>query len=253
MLRIAIIDDEDIARSSLRGMLEQFCEGIEVVAEADSVKTGVHTVLAHKPDLVLLDIQMRDGTGFDLLEMLPEIPFTVIFVTAYDQYALKAFEFSASGYLLKPVGLEALGKAVQQVQDNQSRENDALLRSQFLKGQSEERFRKIILPTQNGLEIVSLSQIIRCEGDNSYTTFHLDGGKKIIISKTLKVYEELLSEHGFVRIYVSHLINLEHVKLVRQGRGGEVELIDGNVLPIARNRRKDLISKLEAQLLNSGK
>lgn len=253
MLRIVIIDDEDNARSTLRGMLQQFCEGVEIVGEADSVKTGVHAVLAHKPDLVLLDIHMRDGTGFDLLEMLPEIPFTVIFVTAYDHYALKAFEFSASAYLLKPVGLEALDKAVEQVRASHSRKNDALIRSRYLREQQDERFRKLILPTQNGLEIVSLSQIIRCEGDNSYTTFHLNDGKKIIISKTLKVYEELLSDHGFVRIYVSHLINLEHVKLVRQGRGGEVELTDGSVLPIARNRRKDLISKLEAQLLNSGK
>ncbi|HHG85411.1 MAG TPA: response regulator transcription factor [Bacteroidetes bacterium] len=253
MLRIVIIDDEDNARSTLRGMLEQFCEGIKIVGEADSVKTGVHAVLANKPDLVFLDIQMRDGTGFDLLEMLPEIPFTVIFVTAYDQYALKAFAFSASGYLLKPIDLEALQTSVKSVQENRFRSNDARLMREFLKEKTEKKFPKIILPTQNGLEIVDLARLIRCEGDNSYTTFHLLGGKKIMVSKTLKVYAELLADQGFVRIYVSHLINLEHVNLVKHGRGGEVQLSDGTMLPIARNRRKELIDKLETQLLNVGK
>lgn len=252
MLRTVIIDDETTARSTLRGMLEQFCEGVEVVAEADSVKTGVRTLLAQTPDLLFLDIQMLDGTGFDLLEMIPETDFTVIFVTAHDQYAIKAIEFSASGYLLKPVDLEVLQRTVSEVVANQDRKKDAQLKASYLKEKDQERFRKIILPTQEGLQIVSLTEILRCEGDSSYTTFHLKGGKKIMVSKTLKVYSELLSEHGFARIFVSHLVNLEHVTLVRSGRGGEAIMSDGTELPIARNRRKEFIDHLNTHLLRPG-
>lgn len=253
MLRTVIIDDESTARSTLRAMLEQFCEGIEVVGEADSVKSGVYTLLSHSPDLLFLDIQMMDGTGFDLLEMLPQIDFTVIFVTAHDQYALRAFDFSASGYLLKPVDLAALQKAVAGVQNNHRRSQDASLLSDFLNARDQERFRKIILPTQEGLQIVPLSEISRCEGDNSYTTFHLTSGRKVIVSKTLKTYTELLGDHGFSRIFLSHLVNLEHVTLVKSGRGGEAVMADGTHLPIARNRRKEFLRQLEGHLLNAGK
>lgn len=253
MLRTVIIDDESTARSTLRGMLEQFCDGVEIVGEAESVKTGVHAILSHNPDLLFLDIQMLDGTGFDLLEMLPEINFTVIFVTAHDQFALRAFDFSASGYLLKPVDLSVLQKTVLAIQNNQNRNQEAQLLSDLLKSRDQERFRKIILPTQEGLQIVPLSEILRCEGDNSYTTFHLIEGKKIIVSKTLKVYSELLADHGFCRIFVSHLVNLEHVTLVKSGRGGEAVMADGINLPIARNRRKDFINQLEDHLLNPAK
>ena len=253
MLRTLIIDDESNARSTLRGMLEQFCEGVEIIGEADSVKTGVRAILSTSPDLVFLDIQMNDGTGFDLLEMLPETDFTVIFVTAHDQYALRAFDFSASGYLLKPVDISVLEKTVQSIQGNQTRQQDARLLADFIQARDQERFRKIILPTQEGLQIVHLSDIVRCEGDNSYTTFHLLEGRKIIVSKTLKVYTELLSDQGFSRIFVSHLVNLEHVNLVKPGRGGEAVMADGTSLPIARNRRKEFIQQLESFLLNAGK
>lgn len=253
MLKTLIIDDESTARSTLRGMLEQFCEGIEVVGEADSVKSGMKALLATRPDLVFLDIQMQDGTGFDLLEMLPETPFTVIFVTAHDQYAIRAFEFSASGYILKPVDLEVLQKTIAGLQSNQLRQEEARLMADFLQSRDQERFRKIILPTQEGLQIVRLSDIIRCEGDNSYTTFHLVSGKEIIVSRTLKVYAGLLADQGFSRIFLSHLVNLEHVTLVKSGRGGEAILSDGTSLPIARNRRKEFIQHLETFLLNAGK
>lgn len=253
MLRTVIIDDEDNARSTLRGMVEQFCEGVEVVGEADSVKTGVHAILSNQPDLVFLDVQMMDGTGFDLLEMLPEINFTVVFVTAYDAYAVKAFQFSASGYLLKPIDLEAIQSTIETVKNNRTSTKDAGLMREFLQTKGEERFQKIILPTQEGLEIVKLPDLIRCEGDNSYTTFHLTSGRKIIVSKTLKIYEELLSEHGFARIFVSHLINLDHITTVKAGRGGEAILSDGTNLPIARNRRKELIKQLEDRLINTNR
>jgi two-component system LytT family response regulator len=249
MLRIAIIDDETNSRSTLRGMLEQFCQGVEVVAEAESVKTGVHALLASKPDLVLLDIQMQDGTGFDLLEMLPEMPFTVIFVTAYDQYALKAFHFSASGYLLKPIQLDTFIKAIEEVKQNQARKQEAKQLHEFILQQKKQPFQRMMLPTQEGLEIISLEELIRCEGDNSYTTFFLTDGRKIIVSKTLKTYSELLTDHGFFRIFVSHLVNLDYIKRVKMGRGGEVVLNDGLELPIARNRRKELLEALEKRML----
>lgn len=250
MLRTLIIDDEANSRSILRGLLEQYCEGVTVVGEADGVKTGVRAILSHQPDLLFLDIQMLDGTGFDLLEMLPEINFTVIFVTAHDQHALRAFDFSASGYLLKPIDPDQLQRNLKSVIQNAHRQADAPLLGDFLRARDREQFRKIILPTQEGLRILSLSDVLRCEGDNNYTTFHLVNGDQVMVARTLKIYAELLANHGFFRIFISHLVNLEHVQLVKSGRGGEAVMEDGTALPIARNRRKEFIQALERELLN---
>ena len=244
LLKTIIIDDESDAVESLTVLLSDFIEGVDLIGAADGVGSGYELVNTAQPQLVFLDINMKDGTGFDLLNRFEHIPFQVIFVTAYDQYAIKAFKYAALDYLLKPIDLQELRSAVERakklVLDNSAQNY------QFAKSVYKDPFpAKLALPNLEGFDLIEISEIVRCEGQNNYTTVILDGGKKFLVSKTLKEYESILTEHGFLRVYQSHLINTKYIQRYIKGRGGTVIMSDGTYVPISREKKEALLKVIK--------
>jgi len=222
MITAVIIDDEKKCVSLLKHLIENHCSDINVVGEAESAAQGLQVIQQHKPDLVFLDIEMPDKTGFELLKSLPEINFDLIFTTAYNHYAIKAIRFSALDYLLKPVDLDELKNALARVykkhQKTGQQQSVEVLMSNIKSKQP--NFSRISLSTQDGLVILHVDEIIYCEASGTYTIFYLKNREKIIVSKTLKEYEELLKDHSFFRVHNSFLINLNEVKKYVKGDGG---------------------------------
>ncbi|MEZ4932629.1 MAG: LytTR family DNA-binding domain-containing protein [Saprospiraceae bacterium] len=243
-MRAIIIDDELNAREALRSLLENFIKGVEVVAEADGIQMGLAAIRQLRPDIVFLDINMPNGTGFDLLEQLETIDFSLVFVTAYDQYAIKAIKFSALDYLLKPVDLQELRKTIERIQQLGEKHSQNKLVEHYQLNQSKRE--TLALPTIDGFEIVRVADIVRCEGERNYTTFFMKNGTRVVVSRTLKEYEILLSDADFLRVYQSHLINLRFVKRYIRGRGGSVVMEDGQQLAVSREKKEELLEKLKS-------
>jgi len=246
MLHILIIDDEDHMRDSLTKLLQRHCPHVEIAGEANGVASGIRAIQDIHPDLVLLDIQMGDGTGFDLLNSLPVIDFKVIFITAFDQYALQAFRFSAVDYLLKPVNpvmlAEAVERAGQLIQEHHNLKMQALQENLRNIGHQN---KKIILKTTENIYLLDLNNIISCESDNNYTSVYTTDGAKILVSKTLKEYENLLAGCGFYRVHKSYLINLAHIKRFEKQDGGYIILTNDLKIPVASRKRDEMMELLE--------
>ena len=246
MLRTLIIDDEDHMRDTLIKLLEFHCPDVTVVGQASGVSSGVAAINEFHPDLVLLDIQMKDGTGFDLLYSLPSIDFKVIFVTAHDQFAIQAFRCSAIDYLLKPVNpehlTEAIKRAGQMIQEHFNIQMKAL--EDNLKSMNKQH-KKIIIKTTENIHLLELKNIISCESDNSYTTINTSEGDHILVSKTLKDYEDMLSDCGFYRVHKSYLINLLHIKRFERQDGGYIVLTNDVKIPVASRKRDELLQLFE--------
>jgi len=243
-MRAVLIDDEISNLENLRILLEKHCPQITIIATAQSVGDAVDVIEKYVPDLVFLDIQMGDQTGFDVLKLLPTRNFEVIFVTAYDQYGIKAVKFAALDYLLKPIDIEELMNAVNKAEHKftrqiQNSQLDFLL--QQLK-KPEPTISKIALPMQSEIRYIALSEIIRCEADNTYTHFFLSSEEKITISKSLKEYADLLCPNGFLRTHQSHLVNPKYVKSWLKEDGGILLLISGEKIPISKPN-KDIVKQ----------
>jgi two-component system, LytTR family, response regulator len=243
MIRAVIIDDEKESRNTVNNILTQYCDYVSVIGQAEGVASGKDLIAAKQPELVFLDIQMADGTGFDLLEQLPKVDFRVIFVTAYDQYALKAIKYSALDYILKPIDPQQLIDAVNKFRVLESNFHVMAEQIKTLFG-FKSGFEKIALPTSEGLRFVKVDNIIRCESDNNYTNFFLKTGEKILVTKTLKEFEETLSDTHFVRIHQSHLINLNFVERYIKGEGGSVVMSDGSEVEVSRRRKEAFLEKM---------
>jgi two-component system LytT family response regulator len=245
MIKAIIIEDEKMSRETLKRMLEKYCPTVEVLAEADGYRKGVEEIRKHNPDVIFLDIQMPDGSGFRLLEEFEVINFEVIFTTAFDQFAIKAIKYSALDYLLKPIIPQDLMDAVQRVEkkkaENVRRKNLEQIPEGFK--QQEERSQKIVLSTAEMIHVISVDDIIRCESDNYYTYFHFVDGRKLLVSKTLKENEELLSQYNFIRPHKSHLINIKYIKSYIRQEGGYILMNDGTQIPVSR-RKKDKIMEI---------
>jgi len=246
MLRTIIIDDEAHMRQTLEKMVGSFCPKIKLVASADGVENGVEKIRNHHPDLILLDIKMKDGTGFDLLKQLHPVDFKVIFITAYDQYAIKAFKFSAIDYLLKPVDpdelAEAVNKAEQIKQKDFSRQLENLEEQMHPQDKTQ---KKIILKTLDNIYLIKICNINYCESEGSYCAFHLLNGKKILVSNPLKDYDELLKDTGFYRVHKSYLINMRHIERFEKTDGGYVVLENEIKVPVASRKREELMEMFE--------
>jgi two-component system LytT family response regulator len=246
MLRALIIDDEAHMRDTLVKLLGLQCPEVHVVGQASGVASGTAAVNEFHPDLVFLDIQMKDGTGFDLLYNLPTIDFKVIFVTAYDQYALQAFRFSAVDYLLKPINPEQLSDAVnragQMIQEHFNLQMKAL--EENLKSVNKQH-KKIIIKTTENIHLLDMKNIISCESESSYTTIHTAGGDKILVSKTLKDYEDMLADCGFYRVHKSFLINLLQIKRFERQDGGSIVMSNDLKIPVASRKRDELLLLFE--------
>lgn len=248
-MRAVLIDDEISNLENLRILLEKHCPQITIIATAQSVGDAVDVIEKYVPDLVFLDIQMGDKTGFDVLKLLPTRNFDVVFVTAYDQYGIKAVKFAALDYLLKPIDIEELMNAVKKAEHKFTRQiqNSQLdfLLQQFKK--PEPTISKIALPMQSEIRYIALSEIVRCEADNTYTHFFLSSEEKIMISKSLKEYADLLCPNGFLRTHQSHLVNPKYVKSWLKEDGGILLLISGEKIPISKPN-KDIVKQALQQL-----
>lgn len=237
-----IIDDELRARTTLSQMLNMYCPTIEITGQADSVLSGLTLIKQINPDIVFLDIKMPDGTGFDLLNRLEKINFALIFLTAFDEYAVKAFKFSAVDYLLKPIDPDELTAAVDRAIDTlKNKTNQLAPLIENLKTIRRES-KKIVLKTAESIYLVSIADIIRCESTGNYTRFFLTDKKAILVSRTLKDYDELLTEYGFYRVHQSHLVNLSHINRLDKADGGVIIMNDGQQVPIS-TRKKDALIK----------
>ena len=243
-MRAILIDDEIYNLENLRTLLEKHCPQVTIIATAQNVSDAVIAIEKYLPHLVFLDIQMGEQTGFDVLRLVPKRNFEVIFVTAYDQYGIQAVKFAALDYLLKPIDIEELINAVDKADHKlatqiQTSQLDFLL--QQLK-KPETNISKIALQMQSEIRYVPLSEIIRCEADNSYTYFLLANSEKILVSKSLKEYADLLRPNGFLRTHQSHLVNPKYVKSWLKEDGGILLLTSGEKIPISKPN-KEIVKK----------
>jgi len=246
VLRTIIIDDEAHVRESLADMLKRHCPNAKVVGQAEGVKSGFKAIQTHHPDLVLLDIKMKDGTGFNLLEQIENIDFKIIFITAYDQYAIKAFKFSALDYLLKPVESVDLKEAIDKADKLSQQEVNTQLTTLANNLQTDDQSKKkIILKTFDNIHLVKVRDIVYVESDGRYSTIYLAWGKNVIVSNTLKHYHEMLGDFGFYRVHKSYLINLEHIRRFEKAEGGYVILEGDAKVPVASRKREELLELLE--------
>jgi two-component system LytT family response regulator len=251
MTTALLIDDDANLRAGMRQMLSRYAPDISIVGEADSVLTGVEAIQRLKPNVLFLDIQLTDGTGFDVLEKLAEIngkiTSQVVFITAHEQYAIKAFRFSALDFLLKPVDPDELQKVIQKIKAILSKSDNYAHIDLLLENirRKVDHFKRIALSTSDGIHLFEVSDIIRCESEDNYTKFYIKNSKPILISKTLKEYEDLLTEHGFERIHQSHLINLAYLKSYIKKDGGYVVMADNSHLPISQRKKERLQALLK--------
>ncbi len=246
MIKAIIVDDEEKSRVTLKNLVTLYCPNVLILELCDSVNSALIAIDKEMPDLIFLDIEMPFHSGFTLLEKIKDPTFEVIFTTAYDHYAIKAIKFSAMDYLLKPIDSDELKNAVNKIELDKTDSKKALpdfgllLSNLKIKGNNA----KIALPTFDGLQMVSINEIIKCTADESYTHITLTNNTKITVSRILKEYEELLSDFNFLRVHNSCLINLIHVSKYIKGDGGYVVMIDGSSVEVSRRKKNDLINKL---------
>jgi two-component system LytT family response regulator len=244
MLKAIIVDDSIEARKALVTEIEDCCPEIELIGQAEGVVSGAKLIRSVNPDLVFLDIQMNDGTGFDLLELIGAISFKVIFTTASDEYAVKAFKYSAVDYLLKPIDPDELVLAVKKAERGNQKENLNLLMENAKS--ANKPVRKLALNTLDKLHIVNISDIVRCESDVNYTQFFFSNGNKLLVTKTLKDFEDLLSEHQFIRVHQSHLVNVNFIKEFVKGDGGYLVMTDKTSVPVSTRKRMAVVEMLNS-------
>jgi two-component system, LytTR family, response regulator len=243
MIRTIVIEDEEHSRKMLMEMLRDHCRQLNIVGDADSVKTGLTAIAEQRPELVFLDIELQSETSFEILERLPEINFELVFTTAFDHYALKAIKFCAIDYLLKPIDLNELRIAVAKAEKRLNREylnkNLEVLVNNLKSGSQNNH--RIALSTLEGLLFVNVRDIIYCESSGPYTKFIFKQSEKIITSKHLKEYEDLLSGYDFFRIHKSYLVNLQEIKKYIRGEGGHLIMSDGATLSVSKQRKESFL------------
>ena len=244
-MKVVIIDDEDNGRNIIRQYLSLYCDDVDIMGEANSVKSGVEMLSEITPDVLFLDIQMQDGTGFDLLEALPQCSFKVIFVTSYDQFALKAIKFNAADYILKPVDPDEFVEAVQRVQADLAKEINDNRIDQLLTNM--DNFTRVGFPTDEGVLFVDIDDIVRCEADGGNTQVFTDNGTMFVATKNIKVYEELFADNKFLRINKTNLINTSYIdKYEKSDGGGSVLMADGVSIEVSPYRKDDLQKMLNS-------
>lgn len=243
IINAVIIDDEKHSRATLQDMVQEYCPEVHIAGLADGCKSGVEIIEKCNPQLVFLDIQMPDGSGFRVLEQTKKMNFEVIFTTAYDSFAIKAFKYSALDYLLKPIDGVELQNAVDKAVQRKATASGAAVEMLLENLKRKDKPGKIVLSTFKGLHVVEICQIVRCKSEDYYTRFFFKDKTDLLVSKTLKEYESILEDHQFIRPHKSHLINIEYVKNYVKSDGGAIHLTDGTKIPVAR-RKRDAIIKL---------
>lgn len=246
MIRAVIIDDEPATRVALSALLREHCPDVTIAREAGSVEEGFRIISEVRPDLVFLDIRMQDGSGFDLLKKFDKVDFHVIFVTAYEEYAIKAFRFSAIDYLLKPVDADELISAMAKFRQQAHAERDLRVKTMINNLRFQEKHhKKIVLRTSEKFHFVEVTDIIYCESDGNYTTFFLRNHNQVIVSRPLKEFEELLSDYAFFRPHKSFLVNLSYLTGFEKSEGGYIILKDDVKIPVSYRKKDEFLKIVE--------
>ena len=241
-LNAIIVEDEVNSREILRNYLTKYCPMVSLLGEAATIKEGLDLINTKELDLVFLDVEMPFGNAFDLLDQLPDRNFETVFVTAYNQYALDALNAHAAYYLMKPISIDELIKAVVYV--SEIREKEKTIGDRILTPKLNKVDGKISLPQQDGFQVLNVSDILYCKADDNYTELYLEK-KKILVSKTLKCFEDALSEYTFARIHKSYLVNVNEVVRYKRGKGGSVVISNGKEIMVSASKKKDLLSYFE--------
>jgi two-component system LytT family response regulator len=247
MIRVIIIEDEESSLQLLTGMLSEHFTNIKVLAVCSNNDEAKAAIETFQPDLVISDVELGNETVFTMLQQLGEINFEILFTTGYDKYAIQAIKFAALDYLVKPFTGTELAEAIRQYEERVAKKQpmqqfQALFHNlKLFQGD----LKKIALPTVTGLTVFAVKDIIHCRGEVNYTQFFFVSGQKLLVVKTLKEYEELLSDCGFIRVHKSHLINMQHVKSYTRGEGGTVTMSDGTVIDVSRRKKDEFLQRLE--------
>jgi two-component system LytT family response regulator len=239
-LRAIIVEDEKTSREILKNYLIKYCPQVELLGEAENIEEALILIRNNELDLVFLDVEMPYGNAFDLLEKVGNVNFETIFVTAYNQYAIEALNNHASYYLLKPISIDDLIKAVDYVVEVKGKENE--LQNTVLIPKSLANSDKITIPTQEGFEVLEVQDILYCQADDNYTHLYLKNNKKKLVSKTLKYFEDILKQSNFARIHKSYLVNVNCVVNYRKGKGGSVLLSNGKELSVSSSKKGELLA-----------
>ena len=239
-LRAIIVEDEQTSREILKNYLIKYCPQVELLGEAENIEEALVLIRNNELDLVFLDVEMPYGNAFDLLEKVGNVNFETIFVTAYNQYAIEALNTHASYYLLKPISIDDLIKAVDYVVEVKGKENE--LQNTVLKPKSLTNSDKITIPTQEGFEVLEIQDILYCQADDNYTHLFLKNNKKKLVSKTLKYFEDILKQSNFARIHKSYLVNVNCVVNYKKGKGGSVLLSNGKELSVSSSKKGELLA-----------
>jgi two-component system LytT family response regulator len=241
-MKVILIDDEARGRQALRQKLIEYCNDVEIAAEAENGEQAIELIETHKPDVIFLDIEMPMMNGFELLNNLQELNFHIIFTTAYDHYAIKAIKYSAFDYLLKPIDIEELKAALSRLKNSNSYyiKNQVKTLSENIKYPSKP-LNRLAVPTLEGLNFYEIDKLMHLEADSNYTLLHFTDLKKIVASKTLKEFEELLPEELFFRPHHSHIINLNHISKYIKGDGGQIVLSNGTTVDVSRRKKEEFL------------
>lgn len=239
-LKTIIVEDEETSREILRNYLEKYCPNVNVLGEAANVDEALLLIRNKQLDLVFLDVEMPYGNAFDLLDKVGDIDFETIFVTAYDHYAIDALNAHASYYLLKPISIDNLIKAVDYVAEIKMKEE--ALQDQILIPKTKVAHGKITIPLQDGFEVLETANILYCKADDNYTEIFLNNNRKKLVSKTLKYFEEALTESGFARVHKSYLVNVNEVVKYVKGKGGSIVLRNGKEVMVSASKKSELLS-----------
>lgn len=247
-LTCILVDDELSSRETLKSYISKYCDGVQVLELCKNIDEGLAAIQKHKPDIVFLDIEMPFGDGFDLLDRAGEINFDVVFITAFSHYAIKALNMSATYYILKPVDIDELTEAVKKIREkkNQKISTTKILLENNKTTNPDQK--QIVLPHLSGFVVVKIADVMRIEADNNYSTVYLTDGTKQVVSRTLKFFEELLNESGFIRIHQSHLINTKFISEFKKGKTAQVKLSDGVWLDISAQRKKEFLNLFGGQV-----
>ncbi len=243
-LNAIIVEDEETSREILKNYLKKYCPNVSVIGEASNVDEALLLIRNNALDLVFLDVEMPFGNAFDLLEKVGDSPeasgFETVFVTAYNHYAIDALNAHASYYLMKPISIDELIKAVDYVSEIKTKE--AALQDQVLIPKTNNVNGKITIPQQDGFEVLETANILYCKADDNYTEIYLNNNKKKLVSKTLKYFEEALTDSGFARVHKSYLVNVNEVTKYVKGKGGSVVLSNGKEIMVSASKKSDLLS-----------
>lgn len=247
-IQAIVVDDVAESRKTLIRDIKDYCPEITILGEADGVVSAARLIRQVKPELIFLDIQMQDGSGFDLLDIIGEENIKVIFTTASDAFALKAFRYAALDYLLKPIDVEELINAVKKVSTQKFSQSEPVkLLNEQLKKPDDANFQRLALHTQDKIYIVEIAEILRCESDGNYTRFHLKDKSTLLVTRTLKDFDDLLTPMNFIRVHQSHLVNIVFVREFNKRDGGYLIMRDGSEVLVSTRKRAEVIDRLEGK------